>query len=152
MIHERIRGKKRLVSMSSAARKEDWPLEVKADFSANSRNRTVGSRILWTNDRVRVWAIELQPGERLGAHLHNFNYFWIALTEGVSRQHHGDGSTRVVSYHEGETCQIEFGPGQYLLHDLENAGDVPLAFVTVEFLGDSERIHVSSFATREEVK
>ena len=151
MIYERIRGTKRLVRMFGAAKKEDWPLEVKSDFSANSRNSTVGSRILLTNDRVRVWAIELQPGERLGAHRHNFNYFWIALTEGVGRQHRGDGSTSVVTYHEGETRHIEFGPGEYLLHDLENAGDAPLAFVTVEFLGDSERLHVSSVATTEEV-
>jgi len=151
VIYGPMRDTKRPFKMFSAAKKDDWPLEVKSDFSANSRNSTVGSRILLTNDRVRVWAIELQPGERLGAHRHNFNYFWIALTEGVSRQHHGDGSTSVVTYHEGETCHIEFGAGEYLVHDLENLGDTPLAFVTVEFLGDSERLHVSSLATNDEL-
>jgi len=38
-----------------------------------------------------------------------------------------------------------------LVHDLENLGDTPLAFVTVEFLGDSERLHVSSLATNDEL-
>ena len=38
-----------------------------------------------------------------------------------------------VTYAVGETRHFDFGPGEYLLHDLENIGDKPLAFLTVEF-------------------
>ncbi len=93
------------------------------------------------NTRVRVWSIDLEPGERLGAHRHTLDYFWTALGAGRSLQHIGDGSTRLVTYAKGETRHFDFGPGEYLLHDLENIGDTPLAFVTVEFLRANARQH-----------
>ncbi|MDT9686815.1 hypothetical protein Q5762_00300 [Streptomyces sp. P9(2023)] len=34
----------------------------------------------------------------------------------------------------GETRHFTFGSGDFLLHDLENTGDAPLVFVTVEFI------------------
>ncbi|MGO4428268.1 hypothetical protein AB4Z54_58510, partial [Streptomyces sp. MCAF7] len=45
-----------------------------------------------------------------------------------------DGTTREVSYHAGETRHFTFGPGEYLLHDIENVGDTELVFTTVEHL------------------
>jgi quercetin dioxygenase-like cupin family protein len=112
---------------------EGWSDAVQADFADNSRNADVGSTLLSTGGRVRVWSIHLEPGERLGAHRHTLDYFWTALTAGHSRQHAHDGSTRLVTYEAGETRHFDFGPGEYLVHDLENIGDTPLAFVTVEF-------------------
>ncbi|MFD7325769.1 hypothetical protein ACFV9D_32635 [Streptomyces sp. NPDC059875] len=55
------------------------------------------------------------------------------MTAGRSRQHTDDGTTREVTYTAGETRHFTFGPGEFLLHDLDNTGDTPLAFVTVEF-------------------
>jgi hypothetical protein len=54
------------------------------------------------------------------------------VTGGRSRQHTGDGTTREVEYGPGETRHFSFRPGQYLLHDLENAGPTALIFTTVE--------------------
>ena len=39
-----------------------------------------------------------------------------------------------MSYSAGETRHFTFGPGDYLLHDIENVGDGPLVFTTVEHL------------------
>ena len=118
----------------SATRFEGWPAAVKAEFTSHAAPGPVGSRLLSEDRRVRVWSIHLEPGERLGAHRHALDYFWTALTAGRSLQHVADGSTRLVTYAAGDTCHFEFGPGDSLLHDLENIGDAPLAFVTVEFL------------------
>ena len=133
MITERPVDPDRLTGVVSATGFEGWPDEVRADFVANSRNARVGSKLLSTDDRVRVWSIELEPGERLGAHRHTLDYFWTALRSGHSLQHVADGSTRLVTYAAGETRHFDFAPGEYLLHDLENIGDTPLAFLTVEF-------------------
>ena len=65
------------------------------------------------------------------------DYFWTAITAGRSRQHTHDGTTREVEYAAGETRWFHFGPGEYLLHDIENVGDTELVFTTVEHL-DSE--------------
>jgi len=111
---------------------DGWSEEVRADFQSHSDNPVVGSVLLSENDRVRVWSIHLAPGERLGAHRHRLDYFWTAVSAGHSRQHNHDGTTRCVTYSAGETRHFAFAPGQYLLHDLENVGDTPLLFVTVE--------------------
>ena len=34
----------------------------------------------------------------------------------------------------GQTRHFHFGPGEYLLHDIENIGDTDLVFTTVEHL------------------
>lgn len=113
---------------------EGWSDDVKLDFEDNAFNGRVGGRLLAETSRARVWEIRLQPGERVGAHRHVLDYFWTAITAGASRQHTADGTTREVSYTPGETRHFRFGPGEYLLHDLENVGTAELVFTTVEFL------------------
>ncbi len=55
-----------------------------------------------------------------------------------------DGTTREVSYAAGETRYFHFGPGEYLLHDIENVGDTELIFTTVEHLdGDNAPLELS---------
>jgi hypothetical protein len=137
----------RLAGTVSANGFEGWSDAVKADFSDNSLNANVGSKLLSIDKRVKVWSIHLEPGERLGAHRHTLDYFWTALRAGQSLQHADDGSTRVVSYKSGETRHFDFGPGEYLLHDLENIGETPLSFVTVEFLANSSQSDPISAST-----
>jgi hypothetical protein len=111
-----------------------WSDAIRDDFARNVDNGHVGTRLLSVSDRVRVWEIRLQPGERVGAHRHVLDYFWVALVPGRSRQHTADGTTREVSYTAGETRHFTFGAGEYLLHDLENIGPTEMVFSTVEFL------------------
>ena len=84
MITEHPVDPDRLTGVVSATGFEGWPDEVRADFVANSRNARVGSKLLSTDDRVRIWSIELEPGERLGAHRHTLDYFWTALRAGTA--------------------------------------------------------------------
>jgi quercetin dioxygenase-like cupin family protein len=119
-----------------------WPDAVRTDFIQNAFNFQVGQRILSETSHLRVWEIRLAPGERLGAHRHVLDYFWTAVTAGASRQHEDDGTTREVSYKPGETRHFTFGPGEYLLHDLENIGTSELIFVTVEHKGNKQQLQL----------
>ena len=92
----------------------------------------VGQRLLSETDAVRVWRIELQPGERVAFHTHVLNYFWTALSSGRSRSAMGDGRVVETAYELGTTKHFTYGPGEYMVHDLENIGDTTLAFTTVE--------------------
>ena len=111
---------------------DGWPAEVLQEFHDNAHNFTVGQRIVSETEDLRVWEIRLDPGHRLPAHRHVLDYFWTAVSAGRSRQHEDDGTTREVDYVEGDTRHFHFGPGEYLLHDLENIGQSQLVFVTVE--------------------
>jgi NAD(P)-dependent dehydrogenase (short-subunit alcohol dehydrogenase family) len=57
-----------------------------------------------------------------------------AMTSGKARSHYGDGEIREVSYAAGDTKHHVYAPGEFMTHDLENIGDTPLIFATVEFL------------------
>jgi len=113
---------------------EGWSDSVKQEFEDLASDGHVGSQLLFENHRVRVWEIRLQPGQRWHAHCHALDYFWTAITAGRSRQRTFDGATREVSYKPCDTRFYAFGPGESLLHDLENVGDTELVFSTVELV------------------
>ena len=118
-----------------------WSADLMAEFEreAKNPNACVGSTLLSENERVRVWEIRLQPGERIGFHRHVLNYFWTSVTGGRGRQHVIGGKTVEYTYQPGETRHETYGPGEYKVHDLENLSDQEMVFMTVEFL-DSPNI------------
>ncbi|WP_426414170.1 hypothetical protein [Bradyrhizobium ganzhouense] len=116
-----------------------WPQALREEFIAKRGDGRVGSVLVSQTERVRVWHLTLQPGERIGFHTHVLDYFWTAMTPGKARSHYGDGEIREVSYKSGDTQHHTYGLGEFMVHDLENIGDTPLVFATVEFLESSNK-------------
>jgi quercetin dioxygenase-like cupin family protein len=116
-----------------------WPPEIAAEFEREKSdpNPCVGTKLLSENERVRVWEIRLQPGERIGFHRHVLNYFWTCVTGGRGLQHVIGGTTVEYTYQPGETRHETYTPGEFKVHDLENISDKEMVFMTIEFL-DSE--------------
>jgi beta-alanine degradation protein BauB len=114
-----------------------WTEDALAELRANDRNGHVGMALLSETDRVRVWRIDLAPGERHRFHRHVLDYFWTALAPGRARSRYGDGAVRTFAYAAGETLHLHYAAGESMIHDLTNIGDTPLAFLTVEFLGSA---------------
>ena len=44
----------------------EWPAWLAAELEANALSGVVGSELVSESDRVRVWSLKLQPGERIG--------------------------------------------------------------------------------------
>ena len=128
-----------LTMLDKRAEHEDrgeWSSALKAEFERESRapNGCVGTELLSETDKVRIWIIRLQPGERVGFHRHVLNYFWTSVNGGRGRQHLMDGSTVVHEYAPGETRHETYGKGEFKVHDLENLGDTEMIFNTIEFI------------------
>jgi quercetin dioxygenase-like cupin family protein len=113
--------------------------ELRKEFASHAGDGRVGNELLSETDRVRVWAIRLKPGERLGFHTHVLDYFWTSVTDGRGRSHYNDGRVAEIGYKPGDIKQLTFKEGEFMVHDLENVGDTELCFTTVEFL-DSPNI------------
>jgi mannose-6-phosphate isomerase-like protein (cupin superfamily) len=113
-----------------------WPQWRRDELAANTANAHVGTRLVAETERGRVWHLTLRPGERLPFHRHVLDYFWTVTSAGGGRgrSHYGDGRVVEVAYAEGDTRHMSFGAGESMIHDLENIGDAPLSFVTVEYL------------------
>jgi hypothetical protein len=126
---------------ANRSEKSEWSTSLKDEFARESEhpNGCVGNRLVSESERVRVWTIRLQPGERFGFHRHVLDYFWTAVSGGRGRQHLMDGTTVEYTYQPGETRHETYGPGQFKVHDLENIGDAELVFMTVEFLSSANK-------------
>lgn len=97
-------------------------------------NLSVGTSLWFDNERIRVWEVRLEPGERGPFHAHTRNYFWTVVEAGRGLQRLDDGTFWIRDYKESDTQYSEHSPEAALIHDLENVGDTILRFVTVELL------------------
>jgi len=105
------------------------------ELTAAPANYDLGTTMWFENDRIRVWEVLLQPGERGAFHAHTTNYFWTVVEPSRGLQRFADGTFIVRDYRLGETRYLEHTPDTALIHDLENVGETTLRFVTVELLG-----------------
>ncbi len=117
----------------------DWPEGVHEDMKINENSGIVGSTLVSETDRVRVWHLRLQPGHRCPFHRHVNPYFWTAHAAGRARTYFSDGRMLDFEHHVGETRHYHFGPGEYMVHSVENIGSTELLFTTVEFLDGANR-------------
>ncbi len=91
----------------------------------------VGTKLLFENDRVRVWDLRLQPGESTGLHRHEFDYFYVAIGDGVLQGKNADGSNKPVQeLSDGEVRFREIDGED--IHEAVNIGDRPWRNIVVE--------------------
>jgi len=104
------------------------------ELNSAPSNLDVGTTLWFENDRIRVWEVLLQPGERGPFHSHITNYFWTVVEGSRGLQRFADGTYVVRDYRVGDTRNLDHTPETALIHDLENVGNTTLRFVTVELL------------------
>jgi hypothetical protein len=111
-----------------------WPEARRTELLRNIRNGCVGRFVLSENARVRVWRLDLDPGERLGFHCHVLDYFRVALTAGLALSRDHLGNEAEFSFNAGEVRHVQFQQGDFLLHDMKNTGEAPFSMMICEHL------------------
>lgn len=56
----------------------------------------VGSKLIFENERIRVWEFTLQPGETIDAHKHEHDYFFYPLEGGTLEVTRASGVVRAT--------------------------------------------------------
>ena len=113
---------------------DQWPEGLYEEMLSSHDNGCVGTTLVSETDRVRVWHLHIPVGSRCGFHRHVNPYFWSARHAGVARGYFSSGEVRDTIHYVGETKHFYYGPGDYMLHSVENIGDTDLVFATVEYL------------------
>ena len=74
----------------------------------------VGTRVMFENDRVRVWDLALAPGESLQKHIHRLDYFFIVESGGLIRFADPDNPSdyRDVQFHDDQVTYVEAHGGK----------------------------------------
>ena len=56
----------------------------------------VGSKLVFENERIRVWEFTLQPGETIDAHKHEHDYFFYPIEGGTLEVTRDSGEVRAT--------------------------------------------------------
>lgn len=94
----------------------------------------VGTKLLFENDRVRVWDLSLAPGESTGVHRHENDYFFVTVGGGLLQGVDAEGTKsdpRPMGDGEVHFPSLE---GQDAVHEAINIGDDPWRNIVVELL------------------
>jgi len=89
----------------------------------------IGDAVIFENEFIRVWSLELPPKGIQPWHQHHLPYLIVPLTAGENLMRFADG--RVRETHEVAGNVIWREPG--IPHELENRHDAPYRNVLIEF-------------------
>ncbi len=90
----------------------------------------VGTKLVYSDDRVRVWVLELEAGEQTIVHQHPCDYVYVVTESGRAETVNHDGTSYVGDDKVGDAVYHEAGQP----HLLRNIGDTPYSNIIVELL------------------
>ena len=100
-------------------------------MSEKTVSAQVGTKLLFENDRVRVWDLCLEPGESSGLHRHTEDYLYVVIGGGRLRGASADGtSSEPREMADGEVVFREIPDED--VHEAINVGDAPWRNIIVE--------------------
>ena len=84
----------------------------------------VGTRLLFENERVRVWDLALAPGESLEKHIHHLDYFFVVEAGGLIRFADPDQSADAqdIQFEDDQVVWVAVGPEGKVDNRLTNIG------------------------------
>ena len=90
----------------------------------------VGTKLVFENERVRVWEFTLAPGQEIGSHHHPHDYFFYPIEGGTLEVTRASGVTQATL----ETGKVYFRKGGDT-HAAKNIGAERYHEVLVELKG-----------------
>ena len=93
-------------------------------------NWRVGTQLLYEDDRVRVWMLDLAPGEAMPWHVHDYDYTFVVSESGTVQCEFEDGDPELQK--DQPVGHAEFRKREEEPHRLVNIGDGHYQNVVVE--------------------
>lgn len=103
-------------------------------MSADRQPEQVGSELLFENDRVRVWAMRLEPGETCARHRHHHDYLMLYPDAAVGRS---TSRPTIERIEPGFVAFSTVGRDGLPPHQITNLGTEPVTHYVIELLGPS---------------
>jgi quercetin dioxygenase-like cupin family protein len=91
----------------------------------------VGTRLLFENDRVRVWDLQLSPGESTGFHCHTTDFLYVVIGDGTLQTVLPDGNVEPPrTMRDGDVRFRDVA--DKAVHEAVNVGSGPWRNIVVE--------------------
>ena len=91
----------------------------------------VGTKLIFENDRVKVWELTLQPGQAVGEHTHQHDYLILPIETSLVEVTRSGGRVEVSEYAGGSVIYRQKGE----THDAKNVGTARYHQLIVELKG-----------------
>ena len=91
----------------------------------------VGTRLLFENDRVRVWDLRLEPGESTSLHRHACDFLYVVIGDGTLQTGHPDGRREPPRHMRDGDVRFRAVTDE-IVHEAINTGDTPWRNIVVE--------------------
>jgi len=91
----------------------------------------VGTKLLFENERVRVWDLCLAPGESTGFHCHTNDYLYVVIGGGTLQGVHADGKRKPAEKMGDGEVRFRNIDGEDI-HEAINVGSTPWRNIIVE--------------------
>src|SRR5439155_98953 len=105
---------------------------VMVDEAADPKGNPIGTELVYEDDSVRVWRIELAPGETAGWHTHYLDYTTVVVEGDLVERPNADGTVDRIEVTPGAIMRWNQGT---LRHALRNIGTKTFRNVIVEVKG-----------------
>jgi hypothetical protein len=93
----------------------------------------VGTRLLFENEHIRLWTMEVEPGDSYGPHEHTHPYVTVVAKPSHIASVMDDGTVEVEF--DAEVDHVDWRQfGGRRVHTLENRGSTPYKNFIVELL------------------
>ena len=89
-------------------------------------SENIGSKLLFENERIRVWELAVAPGETLDAHIHHNDYVYLVPDAGVLRFSDPDNPANDHDHHfvNNEVRFVQVPSEGKVDNHITNVGDV----------------------------
>ena len=98
---------------------------------ARTVSSEVGNKLLFENDRVRVWDLRLEPGESTGLHRHATDYLYVVIGGGTLQGVDADGNEKPVQKMADGEVHFRKIDGEDI-HEAINIGETRWRNIVVE--------------------
>nr|WP_299068501.1 hypothetical protein [uncultured Allomuricauda sp.] len=124
------------VELNPVGNFDPWEQKMIDELFHQEISPSLGGRLVFENDNVKLWDIKLIPGERIPFRKHFTNFSCVCTTGGLTLTRSGNGKISMVKINPGDTEYFEF-EGKNHIYDLENIGEESILINILEYKKNS---------------
>jgi hypothetical protein len=109
-----------------------WETEKLEELKQGHFKESPGNKLIFQNETVRLWALNLAPFERLPFRIYAHNYSWSCEDEGLIITRNSNGQIILYAFEAEDTGYVDL-KGKPRITDIENIGPSKVCLHILEY-------------------
>jgi hypothetical protein len=121
-----------IVELNPAGNFDPWEPSKLNELKNQRFPESLGQKLLFENEKVLLWELDLVPGQRHPFRKISRNHSWVTQSEGLAISRCCTGKISMLRFKNGDSTFFGLN-GEVAIHDLENIGESNLLIHITEF-------------------